>query len=73
MWKTKKKPKTFIEMVPVYEELVSPKKVIAILTENKSEIESIKFQLPSINSDSFGMFQVKWKKPQYHKLNSENV
>lgn len=73
MWKTKKESKTFIEMVPVYEELVSPKKAIAILTESKSEIESIRFQLPSINSDNFGMFQIKWKNPQYHKLNPENV
>lgn len=74
MWSTKKKPKNFIEMVPVYEELVSPEGTIAIITENRSEVRSVRFIPPlHLGSNDFGTFRIEWKTPRYHKMNLQNV
>ena len=73
MWRAKKE-KEFIEMVPMVEELVSPEEVIVIITDNKSEIRSVKYQPPMrIGSDDFGAFRVEWKNPRYQKVNLGNV
>ncbi len=69
-----RKSKKIIEMVPVLEEFISPEEAIKAITENRSEIESIKFQLPvQIGSGDFGTFRVKWKTPRYHGVSFDDV
>lgn len=60
--------KGIFEMVPIDEELVSPRELLTIIEEKNSEIESIKFQLPDTDSDDFGQFKVQWKSPRYYNV-----
>lgn len=60
--------KGIFEMVPIDEELVSPRELLTIIEEKNSEIKSIKFQLPDTDSDDFGQFKVQWKNPRYYNM-----
>lgn len=60
--------KEIFEMVPVDEELVSPQELLTIIEEKNSEIESIKFHPPDIDSDDFGQFKIQWKSPRYRNV-----
>ena len=62
--------KGIFEMVPIDEELVSPRELLTIIEEKSSKIKSIKFQLPDIDTDTddFGQFKVQWKRPRYYNL-----
>ena len=52
------------------EKSVTPKSLMKILENDASEIESIKFIAPRINSDDFGHFKVRWEFPQYGVKNA---
>ena len=60
--------KEIFEMVPVDEELISPQELLTIIEEKNSEIESIKFQPPDIDSDDFGQFKIQWRSPRYRNV-----
>ncbi len=60
--------KEILEMVPVDEELVLPQELLTIIEEKNSEIKSIKFQLPDIDSDDFGQFKIQWKSSRYYDV-----
>ena len=48
------------------ERIVTSESLIKILESDTSEIESIEFVPPRIDSDDFGRFKVKWKFPPFN-------
>ena len=47
------------------QQVVTPETLLTILESDMSEIESIEFLPPRIDSSGFGLFKVHWEFPKY--------
>jgi len=54
-----------LDLVPSYTKTVSPEEFLSLSKEDKMDIESFKFIVPSIGTSEFGHFLLKLKIPTY--------
>lgn len=60
-----KSKKSFFGKWPSSQQVVTPEALLTILESDTSEIESIEFLPPRIDSGGFGLFKVHWEFPKY--------
>ena len=61
--------KNFFGTWPPSQQVVTPEALLTILESDTSEIESIEFLPPRIDSSGFGLFKVHWEFPKYSVKN----
>ena len=50
-------------LIPISSEIVSPKRLLKIYSQEADNIRDVQFEIPKIGSGSFGSFRVYYKMP----------
>lgn len=54
-----------IDMVPRTREILTADEYLVVARQSAEEIRSVRFVLPRIGSNSFGSFEVEFKRPRF--------